>query len=93
MIDLFGSVTWEDPSILPNTMRLFAKKVPMNASLKNYTKIVISVGVITVFIEHRIQPITILGGAVLRRVDSVCRLIHNHHSMDRRIDICILTGL
>ena len=43
MIDLFGFViSWDDPSITPNTIRLFAKKVPVTASLGNYTEAVIS---------------------------------------------------
>ncbi len=43
MIDLFGFViSWDDPSITPNTIRLFAKKVPVTAFLENYTKAVIS---------------------------------------------------
>jgi hypothetical protein len=42
-MDLFRFVTsWEDPSITPNIMRLFVKKVPVTASLKNYTKAAIS---------------------------------------------------
>ena len=43
LIDLFGFViSWDDPSITPNTIRLFAKKVPVTASLGNYTEAVIS---------------------------------------------------
>ena len=43
LIDLFGFVmSWDDPSITPNTIRLFAKKVPVTASLGNYTESVIS---------------------------------------------------
>jgi hypothetical protein len=43
LIDLFGFViSWDDPSITPNTIRLFAKKVPVTASLGNYTEVVIS---------------------------------------------------
>jgi len=42
LIDLFGFVIyWDDPSITPNTIRLFAKKVPVTASLGNYTEAVI----------------------------------------------------
>ena len=43
LIDLFGFVTlWDDPSITPNTIRLFAKNVPVTASLENYTDAVVS---------------------------------------------------
>ena len=43
LIDLFGFVnSWDDPSITPNTIRLFAKKVPVTASLGNYTEAIIS---------------------------------------------------
>ncbi len=38
MIDLFWFVTsWDDPSITPNTIRLFAKNVPVMTSLESYT--------------------------------------------------------
>ena len=43
MIDLFGSfMSWDHPSISPNTIRRFAKKVPVTASLGNHTEAVIS---------------------------------------------------
>jgi len=43
LIDLFGFVTsWDDPSITPNTIRLFAKNVPVTASLENYTDAVVA---------------------------------------------------
>jgi len=43
LIDLFRFVTsWDDPSITPNTVRLFAKKVPVTASLENYTDAIIN---------------------------------------------------
>ncbi len=55
-----------------------------------HVQILVGDGVVTVSIKHRIPPITILGGAVLRRVDSVCCLVHNHQSTDRRINIWIV---
>ncbi len=43
LIDFFGFVmSWDDPSITPNTIRRFAKKVTVTASLGNYTAAVIS---------------------------------------------------
>ncbi len=43
LMDLFCFVTsWDDPSITPNTIRLFAKNVPVTASLKNYTDAVVA---------------------------------------------------
>jgi hypothetical protein len=43
LIDLFRFVTsWDDPSITPNTVRLFAKKVPVTASLENYIDAIIN---------------------------------------------------
>jgi hypothetical protein len=55
-----------------------------------HIQILVRVGVITVSIEHWIPPITILGVAILWRVDGVCCLIHNHQSVYRRIDIWIV---
>jgi hypothetical protein len=43
LINLFWFITsWDDPSITPNTIRLFGKNVPVTASLKNYTDAVIA---------------------------------------------------
>ncbi len=43
LFNLFPFVSsWDHPTILPNTTRLFAKMVPVTASLKNYTKADIS---------------------------------------------------
>jgi hypothetical protein len=43
LINLFWFVTsWDDPSITPNTIRLFAKNVLVMASLKNYTNAVVA---------------------------------------------------
>ncbi len=43
LINLFWFVTsWDDPSITPNTIRLFPKNVPVTASLKNYTDAVVA---------------------------------------------------
>jgi hypothetical protein len=42
-MNFFGFVTsLEDPTITPKTMRLFAKNVPVTASLENYTKAVVT---------------------------------------------------
>ncbi len=43
MIDLFQFVTlWDDPFITPNMIRLFAKNVPVTASLEHYTNAVVT---------------------------------------------------
>jgi hypothetical protein len=86
--------------VLPNTGMCWAGKLLVHhppGVATNFTmgvirriQILVGVGVITVSIEHQILPITILGGAILQKVDSVCCLIHNHQSMDRRIDIWIV---
>jgi hypothetical protein len=43
LINLFQFVTsWDDPSITPNMIRLFGKKVPVTASLKIYTDAIVA---------------------------------------------------
>jgi hypothetical protein len=43
LLDLFQCITsWDNPSMTPNTVRLFAKKVPVMASLENYTNVIVA---------------------------------------------------
>jgi hypothetical protein len=57
-----------------------------------HVQIFVGDGVVTVSIEHWIPPITILGGAILLSVDSVCHLVYNHQLTNRRIEVWIVDG-
>jgi hypothetical protein len=64
----------------------------LTVGVVRHVHILVGDGVVTVSVEHQIPPITILGGAVLRKVDNVCCLVHNRQSTDRRINIWIVDG-
>ncbi len=62
----------------------------LSVGVVRQVQILVGDGVITISIEHWIPPLTIFGGPVLQRVDSVGCLAHNHQLTDRRIDIWIV---